>query len=77
MYLLVPAPICFEFVRRSDSAENVEAISATRLLDSGCSLFQIYLETGEDSLDEVEVRLLEDFLLFYVVFEGFGIAATT
>ena len=40
MFPLVPGLICFEDQKRSDGAQNVEAIWATCLLNSGCSLLR-------------------------------------
>ena len=47
MFPLVPGLICFEDQKRSDSAQNVEAIWAKYLLDSGYSLLRTYSGAGE------------------------------
>ena len=49
MFTLVPGLICFEDQKRSDGAQNVEAIWATCLLNSGCSLLRTCSGAGESS----------------------------
>lgn len=48
MYQPVPGLVCFEGLKRSDSAQNVEAISATGLLDAACSRLPFLVGSGSE-----------------------------
>lgn len=60
MYQPVPGLVCFEGLKRSDSAQNVEAISVTGLLNAGCSRLQIWSGVGANLQAEADCQLPED-----------------